>query len=223
MNVPIQDQAAQILIIDDEPDMVRIYSDMLRHVGYSVLSAHEGITALALARAYPPDVMLLDVLLPDISGLDLLPKFKALDPEVQVIMLTVLDEASPAAQATRDGAFAYLIKSAHMDEVLETVKQAWETRKTHTCCCFEGLCLNLRTHQVIQNEQAIEVAELEWRLLVRLAHCPDGMSYDDMWQEIWGDALPSDRDVIQRAVNALRQKIGAEHLQTMRGYGYRLE
>lgn len=223
MNIPIQDQAAQILIIDDEPDMVRIYSDMLRHVGYSVLSAHEGITALALARAYPPDIVLLDVLLPDISGLDLLPKFKALDSEVQVIMLTVLDEASPAAQATRDGAFAYLIKSAHLDEVLETVQEAWKIRKSHTTYCFEDFCLDLRTRQVIQNEKPVEVTDLEWRLLSQLARRPDGMSYDEMWQEIWGDALPSDKDVIQRAVNALRQKINAEHLQTMRGYGYRLE
>ncbi|MBN2002438.1 MAG: response regulator transcription factor [Anaerolineae bacterium] len=223
MSIAAQNQTVQILIIDDEPDMVRIYSDMLRHVGYSVLSAHEGITALALARAYPPDIILLDILLPDVSGLELLPKFKALDPEVQVIMLTVLDEAVPAAQATRDGAFAYLIKSAHMDEVLKAVEQAWETRKAHTYACFEDLCLNLRTQQVFLNEQLVETTELEWRLLAYLSRHPEGAPYDTLWQDVWGDAPPADRDIIQRMVNTLRQKIGAEHLQTMRAYGCRLE
>jgi len=213
---------AQILIVDDEPDNVRIYCDALRYAGYAVLAACDGGAALALAYDSSPDVILLDVVLPGASGLEWLPRFKAQYPETPVIMLTVLDEAAPADQAARDGAFAYLVKPVPLDKFLGGVSQACTARQTRAQRCFGNLRLDLRAQQAFLDENPLNLTLTERRLLTCLAHCPEGATYADLWQAAWDHATSPDLSLIQRTLSNLRRKIGAEHLRTLHKRGYRL-
>ncbi len=213
---------ARILIVDDEPDIACVYGDALRYAGYAVLSACDGVSALTLAHNYPPDVILLDVVLPGASGLEWLPRFKALCPETPVIMLTILDEAAPADQAARDGAFAYLVKPVPLDKFLGAVSQACTARRTRVQRCFGNLRLDLRAHQAFLNENPLDLTLTERRLLTCLARRPEGATHTELWQAAWNHPTPLDLSLIQRTLSNLRRKVGAEHLRTLRGRGYRL-
>ncbi len=171
---------AQILIVDDEPNIARIYGDALRYAGYAVLAACDGDAALALACGSPPDVILLDVMLPGASGLEWLPRFKAQYPETPVVMLTVLDEAAPATCAAHAGAFAYLVKPVPLNRFLDVVNQACAARRTCVQRRFGDLRLDLRDQQAFLDEKPLDLTATERRLLTCLARRPEGATYVDL-------------------------------------------
>ncbi|HNT76357.1 MAG TPA: response regulator transcription factor [Anaerolineae bacterium] len=218
----MNDATPPILIVDDEPDMIRIYADTLRHAGYSVLTAFESETALALARTHAPAIILLDILLPNTSGLDLLPQFLAINPDVQVIMLTILDEAEWAVQALRAGAYTYLTKSVSIQQVVKTIAEAWQAWQLRTYRRYGDLAVDLLAKRTIVDGQPIVLTPYEWAALECLAQQPAGVSYEDLWAGVWDHTEPPDKNLIQRTLSNLRQKIGETHIETVRGWGYRL-
>ncbi|MEJ5309415.1 MAG: response regulator transcription factor [Anaerolineae bacterium] len=211
-----------ILIVDDEPDMIRIYADTLRHAGYTVLTACESKTALLLAQEYSPAVILLDIMLPQTSGLDLLPQFLALNPDVQVIMLTVLDEAELAVTSLQAGAYTYLTKSVSIHQVVQTVTAAWQAWQLRTYHCYADLAVDLLARRAIVAGQPIALTPNEWNVLECLARQPAGLSYEDLWASVWRCELQPDKSLIRRTLSNLRQKIGQTHIETIHGWGYRL-
>jgi len=202
--------------------MIRIYADTLRHAGYAVLTACEGATALALARAYPPDVLVLDILLPGASGLDLLPQFLAPDPDLQVIILSVLDTADVAVTALQSGACTYLTKSASLHKFVDAVAAACQARHQRTYRRYGDLSVDLGARRALLDGDPVALTPYEWAVLGCLARAPEGVAYADLWKNVWNYTGEMDLDLLQRTVSNLRQKVGAEHLATIRGWGYRL-
>jgi two-component system nitrogen regulation response regulator GlnG len=116
----------RVLVVDDEDEIRAILSDFLTGRGFEVEAAADGSTALDLMRSVSPTVVLLDVSMPGMSGLDLLPRLKEIAPSVPVIMLTAHQDVQTVVQAMRHGAFDYLAKPAHPDEIAIAVTRAVE-------------------------------------------------------------------------------------------------
>jgi DNA-binding NtrC family response regulator len=118
----------RILIVDDEQAICWAFSQLLQPEGYLVSVAASAEEGLELAAKENPDLVLLDIRLPGLSGLDALPKFKALNPELPIIVMTAHGTMETAIEATRRGAYNYLIKPLHNEDALHQIRTALERR-----------------------------------------------------------------------------------------------
>ncbi|HLX63632.1 MAG TPA: sigma-54 dependent transcriptional regulator [Planctomycetota bacterium] len=118
----------KILVVDDEPSICWAFSQLFNAQGWQSLSAASAEEGLELAEAERPDLVLLDIRLPGLSGLDALPKFRALNPELPILVMTAHGTMDTAIEATRRGAFNYLTKPIHNDDALHQIRSALERR-----------------------------------------------------------------------------------------------
>lgn len=123
---------SSILIVDDEPDLCLALEDLLRHVGYTVRSVMTGREALQAAEQRQFGAVILDLGLPDLSGFEVLRGLEALDPGLPVIVLTASVQDSHTVESLRQGAFAYITKPYHRDELILTLRQAVDVREIGT-------------------------------------------------------------------------------------------
>ena len=124
------DCALRILIADDDADTRSILVDYLAHYGYEVWDASDGEQALALAQAQAVDIVLLDVVMPGLSGLELIPRLQALLPEVIIILLTAYGTIPQAVEAMRLGAVDYLEKPVELQQLRAVIERAWQEKQT---------------------------------------------------------------------------------------------
>jgi len=123
------DYAPRVLVADDDPDARHILSTYLTHHGYQVLAADNGDQAWEMAMSNGPDLALLDVVMPGLSGVELLERLKTLDPAPEVILLTAYATVAQAVEAIKLGAFDYLTKPLRPKQVWEVVEKAWAVRQ----------------------------------------------------------------------------------------------
>jgi PAS domain S-box-containing protein len=154
---------SSILIVDDEPDICLALEDLLRHEGYMVRSVMTGREALQAAEQSPFGAVILDLGLPDLSGFAVLRGLEKIDPQLPVIILTASAQDSHTVESLRQGAFAYITKPYHRDELILTLRQAVEVRK-----------LALKIHRA---EHALSASEEQFRHVVQAA--PDGIVLAD--------------------------------------------
>ena len=159
----LSSQLSSLLIVDNEPDICRALEDLLRHVGYTVRSVMTGREALQAAEQGSFGAVILDLGLPDLSGFEVLRGVEALDPGLPVIVLTASTQESHTVESLRQGAFAYITKPYHRDELLFTLRQAIAVRK-----------VALKMHHA---EHALNASEEQFRQVVRAA--PDGIVVAD--------------------------------------------
>ena len=121
---------AKILVVDDDPDTRHLLSEVLEGEGYRVVAASGAEEALAAGKEAPFEVILSDIRLgPDLSGLDVLRAFKSIQPDSEVILITAFGSMETAIEAVKAGAFDYLSKPFKIDDVLNRVRRALESRK----------------------------------------------------------------------------------------------
>ena len=223
-NVAIQVELTPVvLVIDDDADTCTILHDLLNAYGYQCYTVGDGVAALALARTRRVDVIVLDLVLPDSSGLTLLPHLKTLQPEAEVLMLTVLDEAKPAIEALRAGAFEYLTKPLHIQHILSTVNQAWAACRARAQVCLENLHVDLRAEVAMVAGEPVELTPREWAVLAFLARrCGEIVEYAELWHAVWSTCTPPDKNLIQRTMSNLCAKVGKACIQNVWGREYKL-
>jgi PAS domain S-box-containing protein len=154
---------SSILIVDDEPDICLAIEDLLRHEGYTVRSVLTGRDALLAAEQNQFGAAILDLGLPDLSGFEVLRGLAELDPQLPVIILTASAQDSHTVESLRRGAFGYITKPYHRDELILALRQAVDVRK-----------LALKMHRA---EHALSMSEEQFRQVVRAA--PDGIVLTD--------------------------------------------
>lgn len=124
------DCALRILIADDDAHTRSILVDYLAHCGYEVWAAGNGEQALALAQAQAVDIVLLDVVMPGLSGMELILRLQALLPEVVIVLLTAYGTIPQAVEAMRPGAFDYLEKPVELQQLRAVIERAWQEKQT---------------------------------------------------------------------------------------------
>ena len=222
----------RILLVEDEPSLVVTLTDRLVAEGYAVEAAHDGVSALARARAGSFDVVLLDVALPEKSGLDVCRELRQGGMTVPVLMLTARGEVSDRVVGLKLGADDYLAKPFEMIELLARIEALLRRSPAPAppdgeSARFGDIRIDFRAAQVFRGNRAIELSALEYKLLKYFVQNRGALlSRDELLDKVWGyDATPATRTVDVH-VATLRQKIEAnpshpELIRTVHRLGYR--
>ncbi|MEH2260417.1 response regulator transcription factor [Nostoc sp.] len=219
-----------ILLIEDEVKLARFVELELNYEGYQVSIAYDGLTALTAARELHLDLVILDWMLPGLSGLEICSRLRSIAEKVPIILLTVKDEVSDHIAGLDAGADDYLVKPFSVDELLARVGAHLRRSKQAEYADvleFEDLSLNRRTREVYRNRRLIELTAKEFDLLeYLLAHPRQIISCDRILEEVWGYDFMSDANIIETYIRYLRQKLEANNekclIQTVIGVGYTL-
>ena len=222
---------AKILIVEDEPNMVAGLRDNFEFEGYQVLTAPDGVTGLERALSESPDLVILDVMMPRMSGLDVCKQLKGKKPSMPIIMLTARGQEVDKVVGLELGADDYVTKPFSIRELLARVKavlrRAGTIPKQGERFAFGEVEVNLRNCQVSRKGKALEFSSKEFELLKYfLNHPGETLSRDRLLEDVWGyDRFPTTRTVDAHIVR-LRQKVEPKpddprFILTVHGTGYK--
>ncbi|MCI0549228.1 MAG: response regulator transcription factor [Candidatus Rokubacteria bacterium] len=220
----------RILIVDDEPEMVRGLEDNLRFEGYQTVTARDGREGLARALSEAPDLILLDVMMPGMSGWDVCREIRRRGLDTPVIMLTARGEEADRVTGLELGADDYVAKPFGLRELLARIRAVLRRpgpRQKFEEFAFADVRIRLRGREVVKGGRELRLTRKEFDLLRYLVeHAGEVITRDRLLDEVWGyDQFPTTRTVDTHVLR-LRQKLEAdperpEHIQTVHGQGYR--
>jgi len=221
----------KILIVEDEPNMVAGLRDNFEFEGYQVVTAPDGIAGLERALSEMPDLVILDVMMPRMSGLEVCQQLKAKRPSIPIIMLTARGQEVDKVVGLELGADDYVTKPFSIRELLARVKavlrRAQTSPKNGDRYMFGDVEVNLRSCQVVRKGKALDFSSKEFELLKYfLSHSGEAISRDRLLEEVWGyDRFPTTRTVDAHIVR-LRQKLEPKpddphFILTVHGVGYK--
>jgi DNA-binding response OmpR family regulator len=220
---------AHILLVEDEVKLARFVELELSYEGYKVSVAHDGLEGLTTAREQNPDLVILDWLLPGLSGLEVCRRLRTTGNKVPIILLTAKDEVSDRVAGLDAGADDYVVKPFSVEELLARVRA--HLRRTQEedadTLIFEDLSLNRRTREVFRGSRAIELTAKEFDLLEYLMTYPrQVITRDRILEQVWGYDFMGDSNIIEVYIRYLRLKLEENNekrlIQTVRGVGYSL-
>ncbi|WP_217594350.1 response regulator transcription factor [Cohnella sp. GbtcB17] len=224
----------RILIIEDEDGIARILELELKHEGYEVGRAADGRTGLEMALSGEWDLLLLDVMLPGLNGVEVLRRFRQNDNAVPVILLTARDTVPDKVSGFEHGANDYVTKPFAMEELLARVRnllrifKASREGESEDALKIGDLTIELITRKVFRKDHGIDLTPREFELLLYLArHKGTEKTRDEILSDVWGYEYIGDTNVVDVYIRYLRQKMdkGYRHklLHTVRGVGYMLK
>ncbi|MGK7949094.1 MAG: response regulator transcription factor [Xenococcaceae cyanobacterium] len=216
-----------ILIVEDEAKLAQFIKLELEYEDYQVTIAADGLTGMAAAREVNPDLILLDWMLPGISGPEICRRLRSTGDKVPIILLTAKDEISDRVSGLDAGADDYIIKPFSIEELLARVRaNLRRTQEEDTDLLqFEDLRLNTATREVYRGDRLIELTAKEFDLLEYLiSHPRQVLTRDRILERVWGYDFMGDSNIIEVYVRYLRLKLEAEKesrlIHTVRGVGY---
>jgi two-component system alkaline phosphatase synthesis response regulator PhoP len=221
---------ARILVIDDEQSILDLVTAYLLREGYQVQTAMDGPDGLKAARTFRPDLIVLDIMLPGMDGLELLAHLRR-ESDVYVIMLTAKSEETDKIVGLSVGADDYLTKPFSPRELVARVKAALRRLRDGvgpaegTALAFRHLRIDRGSRQVWVDEELIELTPTEFDLLKTLAEHPGlVLSREQLLQQVWGHGFFGEERVVDVHIGHIRQKLGDDRfIVTVRGVGYRFE
>jgi two-component system, OmpR family, alkaline phosphatase synthesis response regulator PhoP len=221
---------ATILVVDDEQSILDLVTAYLRREGYQVFTAMDGPAGLQAARSSKPDLIVLDVMLPGMDGIELLTRLRR-ESEVYVILLTARSEETDKIVGLAVGADDYLTKPFSPRELVARVKAVLRRQRGDgspaetPLLAFRHLRIDTGSRQVWVDGEAVELTAMEFDLLRALAeHRGIVQSREQLLQEVWGYDFYGEERVVDVHIGHIRQKLGDGSLiATVRGVGYRFE
>jgi two-component system alkaline phosphatase synthesis response regulator PhoP len=222
---------AKILVIDDEPSILNLVTAYLNPEGYEVYTAMDGPSGLKAARAFKPDLVILDIMLPGMDGLELLSRLRR-ESEVYVILLTAKTEETDKIVGLSVGADDYMTKPFSPRELTARVKAALRRIQTGmgsgtemSVLSFRHLRMDVGARTVNIDEKPVELTAIEFDLLKALAENRGRvLSREQLLEKVWGGVYIGELRVVDVHLGHVRQKLGREDLiVTVRGVGYRFE
>jgi len=222
-------QGASVLVVDDDADVRTLVCELLARAGYTVSQAPDGREALRLLYDERPDLIVLDVSMPELDGWATLERIRELS-SVPVVMLSALGAELEKVRALRGGADDYVTKPFGRQELLarvESVLRRSPSREVRATYADDLLEVDFSQRRVRANGVDVELTPLEFRLLTAFVdHTGQLLEHDQLLQLAWGGERGSSRDQVKLYVGYLRRKLGAagvspEVIESVRGYGYR--
>ncbi len=219
----------EILIIDDEPQIRKLLEINLINNDYKVSQAENGKQGLQMAASHPPDLILLDIGLPDMSGQDLLKELRIWYNQ-PIIILSVIDKEEEIVKALDQGASDYVSKPFRTNELMARIRACLHRNKledNHTILDFDNLQIDLIARTVKKQDEIIKLTATEYKLLSLFAKNEGRvLTHQFILKEIWGLGFQSDTQYLRVFVGTLRKKIEEnpnkpKHIITESGVGYR--
>jgi two-component system phosphate regulon response regulator PhoB len=225
----------RVLVVEDEADLRDLLAYNLQGGGYEVLVAETAAAGLALAREQRPDLVLLDVMLPDASGLDVCRSLKGspLTRDIQVVMVTAKGEEIDRVVGFELGADDYVVKPFSTRELLLRVQAVLRRRHSKPAAGekegigpirFGCLVMDRNAHRAWVNDQEVQLTALEFKLLGTLFDRRDRVqTRGALLEDVWGASAEMATRTVDTHVKRLREKLGpaGDYIETVRGVGYR--
>ncbi len=217
---------SRVLVVEDEDRIAVFVQRGLRAAGYTVEVAADGAAALAAVRAGAPDLVVLDLGLPDIDGFEVLSTMRGEGHRMPVIVLTARDEVADKVLGFERGADDYVTKPFAFEELLVRVRARLRTagRVEVQELVHDDLRLDLRTRRVRTPDHGEqELSAREFALLEALMRHPGSIrSREELLDRVWGFDFDPGSNVVEVYIRYLRRKVGADRIRTVRGSGYRM-
>ncbi|HLG50199.1 MAG: response regulator transcription factor [Chloroflexi bacterium] len=218
--------AARILVIDDDRRITAMLRRALAYEGYEVDIASDGTKGLLIARDRPPDLVILDVMMPGLDGLEVCRRLRT-GGDVPILMLTARDEVPDRVAGLDAGADDYLVKPFALEELTARVRALLRRRdgSASTVLSFGDLKLDTARREAMRGNRVIELTTKEYELLALfMRHPRQVLTRDVILEQVWGYDFGGDANVLEVYVGYLRNKLeeGGEPrlIQTVRGAGY---
>jgi len=225
-------QAVRILVVDDEATLTELLSMALRLEGWDVHTAGDGFSAVRAGRNIQPDAVVLDVMLPDMDGLEVLRRLRAHAPEVPVLFLTAKDAVEDRIAGLTAGGDDYVTKPFSLEEVVARLRGLLRrtnalARAENTVLTVGDLTLDEDSHEVRRGGQVIALTATEYELLRFLMRNPRRvLSKAQILDRVWNYDFGGQANVVELYISYLRKKIDAGRepmIHTLRGAGYVLK
>ncbi|MCE0763395.1 response regulator transcription factor [Pseudonocardia kujensis] len=222
----------RVLVVDDEATLSDLLSMALRYEGWEVRSAGDGLTAVRTARDFKPDAVVLDIMLPDLDGLEVLRRLRADSPEVPVLFLTAKDAVEDRVAGLTAGGDDYVTKPFSLEELVARLRGL--LRRAGMTAARQGselvvgdLVLDEDSHEVRRGDTEVELTATEFELLRFLMRNPRRvLSKAQILDRVWHYDFGGQSNVVELYVSYLRKKIDAGRapmIHTVRGAGYVLK
>jgi two-component system OmpR family response regulator len=222
--------AERILVVDDEPNITDLVATALRYEGFDVAVAGTGSDAIREASMFRPDLIILDVMLPDRDGFELLTRLRADHTRLPVVFLTARDSTDDKIKGLTVGGDDYVTKPFSLEELLARVRAVLRRTKPSAAnaskLSFADLELDDDTHEVWRGRTRIDLTPTEYKLLRYLMHnARRVVSKAQILDHVWEYDFDGDANVVETYVSYLRKKLdpsGPPLIHTVRGIGYTL-
>lgn len=225
-------KVAKILVVDDEPDILEIISYNLRKEGYEVKTAENGLEAVAAAKEFLPDMILLDVMMPKMDGMEACKQIRAV-PSLKhsfILFLTAREEEFVEVLSFQAGADDFLTKPikpraliSRIEAVFRRSKEDAKLEQTKQIK-LGNLVIDRESYQVTQDGTVVVLARKEFELLFLLASRPGKVfTRDQILESIWGTDVVVINRTIDVHIRKLREKLGDAYITTIKGVGYKFE
>jgi DNA-binding response OmpR family regulator len=215
---------ARILVVDDEPEIVRFVERALRGDGHEVITAHDGLSGLRLACANPvPDLVVLDLLLPGLDGRAALAAMLMHTPQLRIIVLSAVGEVRSRVACLEAGAADYLPKPFAVAELLARVRSRLRDRVATVSDTIRvgDVKLDMRSRTVHINDRKVSLSEREFLVTQHLMRRAGQVcTREELLSEIWGYSYDPGSNVVDAYVARVRAKLHGEHIATVRNVGY---
>lgn len=219
--------AITVMVVDDDEKITALLRRSLTYEGYRVVEAGDGRSALELAEETSPDLIILDIMLPGISGIEVCRRLREEGNKVPVLMLTAKDEVSDRVQGLDSGADDYLVKPFALEELLARVRALLRRAQQggEQQLRFADLILDTSLHEARRGDRQISLTTKEYELLHYFMRQPRRViSREELMDRIWGYDFSGESNVLEVYIGYLRNKLeaGGEKrlIHTVRGAGY---
>jgi len=217
----------RILVVDDDPAITSVLKRGLSYEGFAVDTAASGTEALATARERDPHLVILDIMMPGLDGLEVLRRLRAADPRLPILLLTARDAPADQVAGLERGADDYVVKPFTFEVLLARVRALLRRQETARPAVlrFADLSLDTGTRRGHRGGRAIDLTSTEYDLLHQfLAHPERVLPKEFLMQRIWGHDFGGHPNVLEVYVSQVRQKLEeggeARLIHTVRGSGY---
>lgn len=216
------------LVVDDEPNILDFIKLGLSYEGFEVKTARDGPNGLALARDSNPDVIILDVMLPGMDGLEVCQRIRA-QSDAGIVMLTAKDALQDRIAGLDRGADDYVVKPFRFEELMARIRAVLRRRGStrQPMLSFADLSLDQDTREVRRGERLVELTPREYDLLkLFMFNQRQVLSKDTILERVWGYDFEGDANIVEVYVRYLREKLAdipPKLIQTVRGVGYILK
>ncbi|WP_028643105.1 response regulator transcription factor [Nocardioides sp. URHA0020] len=222
----------RVLVVDDEVNIAELVSMALRYEGWEVRAAHTGSKAVAAAKEMKPDAVVLDMMLPDFDGLEVLRRMRAAQPDLPVVFLTARDAVEDRIAGLTAGGDDYVTKPFSLEELVARLRALMrragaQQAATTSVLTVGDLELDEDSHEVRRGGQDVTLTATEFELLRFLMRNPRRvLSKAQILDRVWNYDFGGQANVVELYISYLRKKIDAGHepmIHTMRGAGYVLK
>lgn len=222
----------RMLVVDDEQTLTQLLSMALRYEGWDVQTANDGMSAVRAAREFAPDAVVLDMMLPDLTGLEVLAKLRAQSASVPVLFLTAKDAVEDRVAGLTAGGDDYVTKPFSLEEVVARLRglvrrNAHHVTASRPLLSVGDLTLDEDSHEVSRAGEQISLTATEFELLRYLMRNPRRvLSKAQILDRVWSYDFGGQANVVELYISYLRKKIDAGQepmIHTMRGAGYVLK